>query len=85
MRSVKETLNAVNTRPKATITNEITDVQQRILREHGVISKEEVAVKFCDVVYAENVLTGGRRIVKIDDIQKVIMIENSSNKRVLLG
>lgn len=86
MRSVKETLGVVANRPKpATPVNEFTDAQQAILREHGIISKEEVAVKFCDVVYAENVISGGRRIVKIDDIKKVIMLENSTTKRVLLG
>lgn len=49
------------------------------LREAGVISNDEIALKAGDLMIAENVITRQRRIIKS---QKVVL---ESKKRILKG
>ena len=60
---------------KALSENEI-----KILRENGLINKQEIAVRAGDLILAENVLTRARRV--IDEAGSVL---NESKRRLLKG
>jgi hypothetical protein len=53
--------------------------QLTILRENGMISKEEIAFVTGDLLIAENALTNERRVVGESDLI------NETNRRVLKG
>jgi len=53
--------------------------QLTILREKGMISKEEIAFVTGDLLIAENALTNERRVVGESDLI------NETNRRVLKG
>jgi len=57
----------------------LTPEQLTVLRERGMISKEEVAFITGDLLIAENALTNERRVVGESDLI------NESNRRVLKG
>ena len=57
----------------------LTPQQLTILREKGMISKEEIAFITGDLLIAENALTNERRVVGESDLI------NESNKRILKG
>jgi len=57
----------------------LTPEQLTVLRERGMISKEEIAFITGDLLIAENALTNERRVVGESDLI------NESNRRVLKG
>lgn len=58
----------------------INDTQQKKLREKGLLQENEIAVKFCDIFYAENILTGSRRILESKTVSNIL-----SERKVLNG
>jgi len=67
--------------------NYLPDNQQKSLREKGLISENEVAIKEGDKYVAENILSRERRIINVTSLQtSSIQEENTNmNKRVLKG
>lgn len=49
-----------------------------MLREHGVISNEEIALQEGDLYVAENVVSGARRIIEVSTVI-------SESRRLLKG
>jgi len=47
------------------IDEPLSDVRQRALRGHGVISESEIAIKVGDLYVAQNIVTGDRREITI--------------------
>ncbi len=50
----------------------------KMLREHGVISNEEIALQEGDLYVAENVVSGARRIIEVSTVI-------SESRRLLKG
>lgn len=67
--------------------NYLPDNQQKTLREKGLISENEVAIKEGDKYIAENLLSRERRIINITSIQSADIQEHNTNinKRILKG
>ena len=57
----------------------LNDKEITMLRESGIISKEEIAISVGDLVVAENVCTRDRRVI---DATKIL---SESKRRVLKG
>lgn len=60
---------------------ELSNEDQSLLRGAGILEKHEVAYKAGDIVLAENMLNGSRRVL---ESAKELLKENS-NRRVLKG
>ena len=58
----------------------LSDDDQKNLRENSVISEHEVAYRVGDLYVAENVLSGQRRQISVDNL-----IIESAGTRVLKG
>lgn len=58
----------------------LTDKQQTVLRERGLITAQEIGYISGDLLIAENVVSNDRRVVG----ESSLLVE-SSNKRVLQG
>lgn len=54
---------------------------QEVLRQQGVITKEEVITKEGDLFIAVNVVSNDRRIVQVDDF----LLESKTQKTLLKG
>lgn len=52
-----------------------------ILRNHGVLNNQEIALRYGDILIAENVVTRERRVLESAE-QKII---NENMKRLLKG
>lgn len=57
----------------------LPDTQQQILRQKGIIFENEIAKNAGDLFFAENILTGARRI-----LDKSVTASLTENKRTLL-
>lgn len=60
--------------------NYLTDIEQTALRQRGVISGSEVAKRVGDLIVAEDVTTGTRRV-----IDQAAIISEVNSRRVLKG
>lgn len=58
----------------------LTDAQQNMLRQNGTISKTEVAKRIGDLLIAEDVTSGTRRV-----IEQQAMLSEVTGRQVLKG
>ena len=58
----------------------LPDSQQNLLRQNGVISRNEVAKRVGDLLVAEDVTTGIRRV-----IEQTAVLSETSSRQVLKG
>ena len=58
----------------------LTDIEQNSLRQRNVISSTEVAKRVGDLIIAEDVTTGMRRVIDQSSI-----ISETTNRKVLKG
>jgi hypothetical protein len=58
----------------------LTDIEQNSLRQRSVISSTEVAKRIGDLIIAEDVTTGMRRVIDQSSI-----ISETANRKVLKG
>ena len=58
----------------------LSDNDQKNLRENNVISKHEIAYRMGDLYIAENILSGQRRQIAVENL-----LTESTSKRVLKG
>lgn len=59
----------------------LTDIEQNTLRQRGVIGKTEVAKRVGDLLIAEDVTTGARRVID----QTAVLAEVTPSRQVLKG
>lgn len=59
----------------------LTDVEQNLLRQKGVMTANEVAKRVGDLIIAEDVVSGVRRVIEKSNI----MAEVAPSKQVLKG
>jgi hypothetical protein len=59
----------------------LTDIEQSTLRQRGVIGKNEVAKRIGDLLIAEDVTTGTRRVID----QTTVLAEVTPSRQVLKG
>ncbi len=59
---------------------DLSENEIKILRENGLINKQEIAIRAGDLILAENVLTRARRV-----IDKAGSVLNESKRRLLKG
>lgn len=61
---------------------ELKNEEQSLLREAGILKDSEVAYRAGDLVVAENMLDGSRRVL---ESAKDLLLKENSNRRVLKG
>lgn len=59
----------------------LTDIEQNLLRQKGVISGSEVAKRVGDLLIAEDVTSGIRRVIE----KSAVIAEVAPSKQVLKG
>lgn len=59
----------------------LTDIEQNMLRQKGIISNNEVAKRVGDLLVAEDVTSGLRRVIE----KSAVMAEVAPSRQVLKG
>lgn len=59
----------------------LTDIEQNLLRQRGVISSNEVAKRVGDLLVAEDVTSGSRRVIE----KSLVIAEVAPTRQVLKG
>ena len=59
----------------------LTDLEQNLLRQRGIISSNEVAKRVGDLLVAEDVTSGNRRVIE----NTAILAEVTPSRQVLKG
>ena len=59
----------------------LTDLEQNLLRQRGIISTNEVAKRVGDLLVAEDVTSGNRRVIE----NTAILAEVTPSRQVLKG
>lgn len=59
----------------------LTDIEQNLLRQKGIITANEVAKRVGDLIVAEDVVSGTRRVIEKTNV----MAEVAPSRQVLKG